>query len=381
MAHTPASQQKSSQPRDNNASDLASRMSTMSIGATPQHVSVPANEADPYAGGPGSGLRHHLPGSSHSHPYTSLGHLPNAPPPAPFGYQDFGTPYWAAQPNSGGGGGGGGSAPPSAGPMGVFNVPFTPTDASSPTGTFPYGSALDNNMTGTGYDTNVYHQHHHQTPADIYATGQGGFGVTQPPPPRRRGGGGCANQVDYSDRGWSPHNGHAGMDGGMTNLGSGAGGGGRLSDPATAPYYGVSGPGYVMSQGLYGNQGGDRRKQVSHVLRAKVMPSAEPRQNRENGPRNGGRSFRQQQDYQPSNAPLSPLMSPISVSSHLSGYQAPQGLPIQYGLHPNYVPNAWRGGNNTAYTRRDHVPRSALLDEFRMNKSRKWSLAVGCFRF
>lgn len=239
----------------------------MSIGAIPQHAPMSTNEVELYQST--GGMRHHLSGSSNSPQlYNSMGQIPTAPPPVPFGYQEYGTPYWTPQNNTGGNAGGGvGSAPSSAGLMGVFNLPFTPSDASSPTGTFHYGSTLDNNLTGPGYDTAYHHhqqQQHHQTAADIYATGQTGYGLSQPPPPRRRGGGGFGGQAEYDNRGWSPHAGHASIDNGMTTLGGGAGSGGgdgRLTDPATAPYYGMGGPGgpgYVMSQGMYG----DRRKQV-----------------------------------------------------------------------------------------------------------------------
>ena len=53
-----------------------------------------------------------------------------------------------------------------------------------------------------------------------------------------------------------------------------------------------------------------------------------------------------------------------------------QGMPIQYGLHPNYTPGIWWGGMN-AYDRRENLtPRSALLEEFRMNKSARWQMIV-----
>jgi hypothetical protein len=57
-------------------------------------------------------------------------------------------------------------------------------------------------------------------------------------------------------------------------------------------------------------------------------------------------------------------------------YLGGQGMPIQYGLHPNYTPGIWSGGMN-AYNRRENLtPRSALLEEFRMNKSARWQMIV-----
>lgn len=67
-------------------------------------------------------------------------------------------------------------------------------------------------------------------------------------------------------------------------------------------------------------------------------------------------------------------MSPVSIASQITGYQPQHTLPIHYGLHPNYVPTPWQQQN--PYSRREHVPRSPLLDEFRMNKSRRWTLQV-----
>lgn len=223
-----------------------------------------------------------------------------ATPQGGYGYQDFGIPYWAA---TGGAGAhsNSGSAPPSArAHMELFGLPFTPTEASPATATFPYGSTLDGNMVGGGsgmgqnggggggYEQYLAlgGQHHLQTAADIYATGQdtrhvGGFGLTAPPPPRGRGGyrgqhqqpqqpqnhhqhQQVQNQQHHQQQsqnqnhqiGWAPHD---ALDGGMANLGTG-----RLADPATNSYYGLGGHGYGVNQGMYGMQTpNDRRKSVS----------------------------------------------------------------------------------------------------------------------
>lgn len=266
------------------ALDLNNRMSNMSIGNMPAPSS---NDQDPYNSGILRPLlsqhqTHHstLPSLSHSqtHSFSSpLAHMTTAPGAA-FGYQDFATPYWAAtgpQSNAG-------SAPPSAGPhMGGFGLPFTPSEASPATATFPYGSTIEYGAHpgGGGYDAfhtqhhQQQHQQHHQqqqpqTPADIYATGQqdtrhgGGFGLSASSNLRGRGRFDGQQQVQQQNHqthqtGWGPHD---ILDGSMGN--HGGGGGGRLSDPATAPYYGIPGPRYGMYSPQIQPQD-NRRKPVS----------------------------------------------------------------------------------------------------------------------
>lgn len=313
MSHTPNSQGHHQHPQRkltpnqplhktlgvDQTGDLTARMSQMSTGNqnSSSNPHAPGISHDQNIYNTGSIFRPIVDQNLHSTaPSLSFGspmqpHLTS--PQGGYGHQDFSVPYWAAiggigaQSNPG-------SAPPSAGPqMTMFGLPFTPTDPSPATATFPYGSTVDGagnmvpggnamsqNGGGGGFDSFLGGggQQQLQTAADVYATGQvtrqgGGFGLNSPPPPRGRGryGGQQQNQPLQHHQhqqqhqsqnhqiGWSPHE---NLDGGMPNLGTG-----RLSDPDTNSYYGISGPGYQMNQGMYGSQPQtDRRRSVRTLL-------------------------------------------------------------------------------------------------------------------